>query len=145
MLGDLNIDFLKVNNSHEIHRIMNNYGRTNIIHEPTRSTHNTNTLIDPIIMNENICIHDSGTLSVCNVLSDHRATYIYIHQKTNTNMAYKRKILDYKHADMELLNKLILECDWCRIIDDTDNIDKATTNLLTNSFLLFINAYLKKL
>lgn len=96
-------------------------------------------------MNENICIHDSGTLSVCNVLSDHRATYIYIHQKTNTNMAYKRKILDYKHADMELLNKLILECDWCRIIDDTDNIDKATTNLLTNSFLLFINAYLKKL
>lgn len=70
ILGDLNIDFLKVNNSHEIHTIMNNYRLTNIIHEPTRSTHNTNTLIDPIIISENICVHDSGTLSVCNVLSD---------------------------------------------------------------------------
>lgn len=49
-------------------------------------------------------------------------------------MAYKRKIWDYKHADMELLNKLILECDWYRIIDDTDNIDKATINF-TNKLL----------
>lgn len=38
---------------------------------------------------------------------------------------------------MEFLNKFIFECDWCRIIDDIDNIDKVIINFI-NKFFFFI-------
>lgn len=116
---------------------MNNYRLINIIYEFIRSIYNINIFIDFIIISENICVYDFGILSVCNVFSDYWVIYIYIYQKININIVYKCKIWDYKYVDMEFLNKFIFECDWCRIIDDIDNIDKVIINFI-NKFFFFI-------
>ena len=75
ILGDLNVDFLKLNTTHEFHTIMESYSLANIIQQPTRITRNTSTLIDPIIISENIQVHDSGIINVDHSISDHRAAY----------------------------------------------------------------------
>ena len=121
-----------------MHTIMNCYSLTNIIQQPTRITSNTSTLIDPIIIIENIHVHDSGILNVDQTISDHRATYVYIHYNANVNSAYKRKIWNYKGADFKLLNKLIHECDWEHIIENTETIENATLNF-TEKFMSFIH------
>ena len=67
--GDLNVNFFNLSSTHEIHIIMNAYNITNTINAPTRITHNTCTLIDPILVSKNIQTYDSGTIS--HTLSDH--------------------------------------------------------------------------
>lgn len=79
IFGDLNIDFLKVNNLYEIYIIMNNYRLINIIYEFIRSIYNINIFIDFIINSEKICVYDFGIISVCNVFSDYWVIYIYIY------------------------------------------------------------------
>ena len=57
-----------------------------------RITHNTCTLIDPILVSKNIQTYDSGT--IIHTLSDHKATFIYIHNNSMSNVSYKRKVWD---------------------------------------------------
>lgn len=54
-----------------------------------------------ILVSRNI----SGTLR--HTLSDHKATYICIHENSIINILYKRKIRDYKNANFALLKSLI--------------------------------------
>ena len=76
ILGDLNVDFLNIPPSHIIHDILQHNNLTNTIHEPTRITHSTQTLIDPILTSHNLTIAKTGTLHTLHRLSDHKATYI---------------------------------------------------------------------
>lgn len=46
IVGDLNVDFLNIPQSHPIVDVMSNYSLINNIHEPTRISSTTRTLID---------------------------------------------------------------------------------------------------
>ena len=88
---------------------MNAYNLTNTIHAPTRIIHNTCSLIDQIFVSKNIQTYDSGTIS--HTLSDHKATFIYIHNNSESNGSW----------------------DWDKSITDTNNIEAATKNF-TNQY-----------
>ena len=136
VLGDINVIFFNLSNTHEIHTIMNAYNLPNTIHAPTRIIHNTCSLIDQIFVSKNIQTYDSGTIS--HTLSDHKATFIYIHNNSESNVSYQRKVWDYKKANFEQLNSLIREWDWDKTITDTNNIEAATKNF-TNQYMSFIH------
>ena len=114
VLGDINVIFFNLSNTHEIHTIMNAYNLPNTIHAPTRIIHNTCSLIDPILVSKNIQTYDSGTIS--HTLSDHKATFIYIHNNSESNVSW----------------------DWDKTITDTNNIEAATKNF-TNQYMPFIH------
>lgn len=77
ILGDLNVDFLENTRLYPISDIMMNYDLTNTIHEATRTTDTTNTLIDPILKSTDLVSLHSGVINTDNTLSDHKATYIF--------------------------------------------------------------------
>ena len=64
------------------------FNLTNTIHEPTRITHSTQTLIDPILTSHDLTIAETGTLQTDARLSDHKATY----KSITPDMLTKRKI-----------------------------------------------------
>lgn len=101
---------------------------TNRISEPTRITNTTRTLIDPILTTNSIEVIKASTLNYDTYVSDHRATFISISLKYNLNCSYTRKIWQYKHADTEKLNLLIMNTDWSSVICDAEDIDSATLN-----------------
>ena len=65
------------------------FNLTNTIHEPTRITHSTQTLIDPILTPHDLTIAETGTLQTDARLSDQKATYKSIY----TRHAYKTQNL----------------------------------------------------
>lgn len=76
VLGDLNIDFLSVSISNPIYELMDTFGFLQVIHEPTRISKTSSSLLDPIFISADILL-SSGTLDADNV-SDHRVTYCNI-------------------------------------------------------------------
>ena len=75
LLGDINVDFINLSNTQILDCLFN---LTNVINEPTRISANSSTLIDPIIVSGACQVLDSGTISVDNSVSDHKATFISI-------------------------------------------------------------------
>ena len=105
ILGDLNVDFLNIPPSHIIHDILQHNTLTNtIVHEPTRFTHSTQTLI---LTSHDLTVAETGTLQTDARLSDHKTTYLSLKLEYDTRHAYKRKIWQYKDADTDKLNYLI--------------------------------------
>nr|XP_022287616.1 uncharacterized protein LOC111100237 isoform X1 [Crassostrea virginica]XP_022287617.1 uncharacterized protein LOC111100237 isoform X1 [Crassostrea virginica]XP_022287618.1 uncharacterized protein LOC111100237 isoform X1 [Crassostrea virginica] len=128
IVGDLNVDFLNIQNTHVIRDILSNNVLVNLISEPTRITNTTRTLIDPILASHSVDFIEAYTLNIDAHISDHRATCISISQKHNSNRSYTRKIWQYKNADIDTINSLTASCDWGSRITDADNIDSATIN-----------------
>ena len=54
VLGDFNVNFLNMPNSHKIYEILLNFSLIHTIHEATRITQNAHRLIDPILVTEDI-------------------------------------------------------------------------------------------
>jgi hypothetical protein len=91
-VGDLNVDFLNIPNSHTISEIMSNFSLTNTIKEATRTTQFSSTLLDPILVSTDLTVFDSGTIDFENNVSDHRGTFVYLKSKIEKNNAYKRNV-----------------------------------------------------
>lgn len=102
--GDINVDLLTVPRTHIILEISSTYNLVNNIHEPTRISHTSNTLLDPIFTTTDIQVYESGTLVMDSSVSDHKATYIALSSSLNYNRSYKRKVWIYKDADFDKLN-----------------------------------------
>lgn len=103
-----------------------NYDLTNNIHEATRTTDTTNTLIDPILKSTDLVSLHSGVINTDNTLSDHKATYIFLKTGIIKSKCYIRKICDYKNADITRLNTIIENTDWDSIISNAFSTEKAT-------------------
>ena len=73
MLRDTNCNFLdnSDNNTKHLKRILITYNLTQLIKEPTRTTSDTKTLIDHIIVNRTDMLSDSGVI-LCGI-SNHDA------------------------------------------------------------------------
>ena len=137
IVGDLNIDFLNIPRNHQIREILSSNNLVNKIREPTRISNTTRTLIDPILTTNDIKVVKSGTLEVEPSVSDHKATYISVSLKFDLKRAYKRKVWEYKNADLDKLNALIHDYDWQSIINDNNPIDLATKTF-SEQFLFFV-------
>ena len=63
LIGDTNCDFLKPTN-YTVHlkRLIKTYSLTQLIKEPTRTTHTTQTIIDDIITNRPERVYESGVI-----------------------------------------------------------------------------------
>ena len=81
LMGDLNCDLLSGTATRTKHlvQIYNTYGLQQIIKEATRTTSNTQTLIDHIVTNKPDKVADSGVIP-CDI-SDHGLIYIIRHAK----------------------------------------------------------------
>ena len=75
LVGDINVDLLNTPQTHIIREIISTHNLTNNIHEPTRTTNTSSTLLDPILTSVDIQVCESGTLTIDASISDHRATF----------------------------------------------------------------------
>jgi len=78
---------------------------TNVITEPTRETQNSSTLYDPIIVSDGFDIHNTSCCEVDNVISDHKATYIYIKFELINQPCTTKRVWYYKRGDFIHLNE----------------------------------------
>ena len=134
IVGDLNCDFLKLPKNHICNDILIRYNLQNVISDPTRITVNSQTLIDPIFMSNELKLIESGVLEIDEQISDHRATHISVELNYVFESSYQRQIWLYKNADFEKLNELLLTCNWEELITNALSIDHATINF-TNTFM----------
>ena len=135
IVGDLNEDLLNPNCKHLRHLMLLN-NLSNVITVPTRVTHLTATLLDPILISDSLNSLNEGTIDVPSEISDHRCTYIYLPFTTVENPNVKRKVWLYKHADFNKLNDRISNTDWS-FINNNDCI-----NYICETFTYLITKYM---
>ena len=111
IVGDLNDDLLNPNCRH-LKNIMLLNNLSNVITEPTRVTHSSATLLDPILVSDSIKSLNEGTIDVPPEISDHKCTFIFLPFIVITSPNMKRKVWFYKHADFDKLNDKIANTDW---------------------------------
>ncbi len=131
MVGDVNEDQLNERN-HKLKDILILNSLKNIITSPTRITDTSSTLIDPIIVDQDQAIIKSDVLPIPNDISDHSATLIILPSELSSNTSYTRTVWNYKRADFDKLNELILNTDWSVV--NIPNLDEATI-LFTDTFI----------
>ncbi len=131
IVGDVNEDQLNERN-HKLKDILILNSLKNIITSPTRITDTSSTLIDPIIVDQDQAIIKSDVLPIPNDISDHSATLIILPSELSSNTSYTRTVWNYKRADFDKLNELILNADWSVL--NIPNIDEATI-LFTDTFI----------
>ena len=132
IMGDLNENLLNINNIN-LRNILLLNNLENIIVEPTRITPTSSTLIDPVIVYNNIV---SGCLDIENRISDHKATFIYLESNLKNNACISRKVWFYYRANFLRLNDLISTKCWDFI--NTLTVDQACDQL-TEKLLEFMN------
>ena len=96
IIGDTNCDLLtpSYNHTKRLKTLMNNFGLTQIIKEPTRITVSTQTLIDHIIINRSEFILHSGVIR-CGI-SDHDSIYM-VKRLRIPKLKAKPKILNVRN------------------------------------------------
>ena len=135
LTGDINIDFINFTNI-QLRDCLSLFNLTNVINEPTRIAENSTTLIDPVLVSDACTVLDSGTLTIDNTISDHKATYVSIKIFLNTIRSYYREVWNYKKADYNRQNNLIEAHDWNFEINNRMHIDEICENF-TNTFINF--------
>ena len=135
LTGDINIDFINFTNI-QLRDCLSLFNLTNVINEPTRIAENSTTLIDPVLVSDACTVLDSGTLTIDNAISDHKATYVSIKIFVNTIRSYYREVWSYKKAGYNRLNNLIEAHDWNSEINNRMHIDEICENF-TKTFINF--------
>nr|CAH7726697.1 unnamed protein product [Callosobruchus chinensis] len=113
-------------------------GLMQIINSPTRVTSNSATLLDLILITENIQATKVGTLPVNNV-SDHELVYADIlvsHRNDSHNALTYRNI---KNIDLELLQDHLKSIPWDNIYDKYDIDDKV--RLFNDNITVLMNLH----
>ena len=84
----------------------------NVIDMPTRITKHSSTLIDSVIISNDIDYYKSGCYNVTESVSDHRATFIFLKSNYERNECLTRKYWYYNRADFGRPNELIANENW---------------------------------
>ena len=106
VLGDINENILsgkKLN----VTDIMDKKNLKNVITEPTRVARTSSTLIDPILVSDDLPVFSSGVVDFAKSNSDHKDIVVTI----NTSLAYTRNICCYDIGDCNRLKSLIASTD----------------------------------
>ena len=147
ILGDLNIDMLEENQSsasirNRFNKILKAYNLQNVIHEPTRITKTSTTLIDHIIIPNSISHKLNNAHSVDPAISDHHLIYCSFSLARPKEKPTYRTVRNYKNVNIEKLKNDINMVPWqiCDIFDDVDDTLFAWQNLYED----VINNHFKK-
>ena len=112
-LGDLNKNFMGQlpNNVNDVFSIN---GLTNIINKPTHFDSRTGnfSLLDPILITDNVPLIDSDTIHIDRKISDHEGTCVTIRCGYSNLKSYQRTVWDYKRADFQLMKQKITAENW---------------------------------
>ena len=127
LLGDINVDFIKLTNK-RMRDCLAIFNLPNVIKEPTRISVNSSTLIDPIIVSDACQVCDSGTITLDNSINDHKGTYVSIKTKTSLGESYVREVWNYKKANFDELNEKMRTFNWNDVIHDKFSADEACNN-----------------
>ena len=140
-LGDINVDLFTIGNNHKFTRSCQRLGLENVIHEPTRITSSSSTLIDPILVNNYDIVRDSYVLP--NFCSDHCPSIIEINFSVTREKSYLKTIWDYDNANYIAINQHLQNTDWDMKFGDSDNVNtiNEVINLELNSAM---NTYIPK-
>jgi hypothetical protein len=97
----LNVSFLNLHNTHIVNEIIQKHSFQNTIHEATRIATHTNTLIDPVLVSDNMRgeVMESGTIDVEQTLSDHKGT---VHTFVIDQVLYKTNRMNVKFGCMKM-------------------------------------------
>ena len=104
----------------------------NVITEPTRVTQHSSTLIDPILVSNDLHTYNAGCIHVDSSISDHRATFTYIKFEFFCHPCTTKEVWLYNKGDFNRLNELISSECWMFIDSLTvdEACDRFTTTLL---------------
>ena len=119
--GDLNINLLKKSNeATKLLTMMNTYNLTQVVDFPTRTTHNTETLIDTIFVDKKI--YDEVEIKpFVNGLSDHDAQIISL-QKKNVTLPHTSQIRKSRLINEQTINifqQLLSDETWDQVYSST--------------------------
>ena len=124
--GDFNSDLLSDNgNSRKLIQLLNSFNYKNMIKKPTRTTENTNTLLDLLIVSNSSKIHASGVIDYA--IADHKFIYaIYDLKLKRTNPSIITS-QSFKNVDESQLKEDLEHAPWwaCLTFEDVDDISWA--------------------
>jgi hypothetical protein len=106
-------------------------GLRNIINDLTRVTARTSTLLDPIVISNNLTVLTPGIHCTPKEISDHFGTNVFMKSSHLPSTPYKRCIWNYKRADFVKFNALISTTDLYFL--NLNTIDEAC-DLFTKMF-----------
>ena len=134
-LGDLNKNFMG-QLSNNVNDIFSINGLTNIINKPTHFDSRTgnSSLLDPILITENVPLIDSDTIHIDRKIRDHEGTCVTIRCGYSNLKSYQRTVWDYKRADFQLMKQKITAENWEILIQNGRDMNIACTNF-TKAFL----------
>ena len=122
LAGDLNEDLMNPN-LHHLKDIIAMNNMINIITLPTRITEHSSTLLDPIIVTDNLEILNSGVIPV--VVSDHLLTFVQFRLGYKRHTSFKRRVWLYNMANFVEFNILINSIDWFSFFQSFRNVNLA--------------------
>ena len=137
LVGDFNEDLLN-KRVHHFSDIINSYNLSQLINEPTRVTHHSRTLLDPIIVGNVSYVKSSGVLPP--ICSDHSPVFVDFKCKLPKYYSFKRRIYDYNRADWARMENEIDNIKWNEIFD-SNNVDDSA-EILTMNLTRTINSFI---
>ena len=138
LAGDLNAD-PSSNHGKKLHQLAL-YNNMHIqVHEPTRITNMTKTILDQVLTSNPSLVHNVR-IDPAIGNTDHCTVVISLKLKPKPDPAYKRLIWDYSKVDKAGLRRHIKEIDWsdCFAANDINTIVQNWTNTILNAARQFI-------
>ena len=133
IMGDYNIDLLKDNRPSEFFRnvIMQPFALQQVIHEPTRITDNTATLIDNILVTESNAVKCSGVVQFPGI-SDHCLLYMAYNLKKPKFKPMKITRRDFRNFNREEFIQDMETAPWGNVLTvDEDGSDISIDDKVT--------------
>lgn len=131
LTGDFNINLMEnCNKSMEFLEILSLNNLTPLISEPTRITENSSTLIDNIIVSNNLLYLVVKSYVEDLYLSDHRAVLIDLIHNNMDKIPKKKYCRSYSNKNIAKFNEILKHEKWDKII----NLECDDINVLFNEF-----------
>ena len=125
LVGDFNVNFLNTDHHlfSKVRELMDSFALSQVVNSPTHNTSSSHpSLIDLVFVSNMNCFCQ------CHVIpqlanSDHHGLIVHMkdsHQRTTFNHSTRRKVWQYKHADFDRANDLLMDLDLDNIINPSD-------------------------
>ena len=140
ILGDFNIDVLKLNSSNQAAEYIDllfSFGLLQVITKPTRCTSNSATLLDHVLSNS-ACGHTSSFI-MTSLISDH---FPIIHHFDITKVSQpspKIKSRDFSETNIQRFRETLQGINWSVVTDCPDT--QTAYNIFSDIFLNFFELY----
>ena len=124
LLGDFNVNLLNSNHPlyDKIDMLCNSFSFTQVVDSPTHISHGAHpSLIDLVFVSDTSCFSHCHTIpQLAN--SDHYGITIYMSGKgkANHSKSVRRKVWQYKHADFDKANDLLMDIQPNDVLDYSD-------------------------